>query len=166
MQTPPFPLTEQSEYSSPIGILQIGVLEHSLAWIGLPIMDPINSNMTKKRDSLTMKQIKIALDGYFANANYSFDLPLFLHGSPFQKKVWQALQALPSGQVLSYSDLAGKLKSHPRAIGTACRTNRIPIVIPCHRILAKSGIGGYADAQPGKWPQMKLWLLKHEKVAI
>lgn len=167
MQPPPFPLMEHSQYASPLGILQIGMVEHTLAWIGLPDQTtPATPKSNTKNDSISMQQVKTALDNYFHDASYQFDLSLFLYGTPFQKKVWQALQTLQCNETLSYSELALRLKTHPRAIGNACRTNRIPIVIPCHRILAKSGLGGYAGKQEGKWPQMKIWLLEHEGYQI
>lgn len=166
MQQPPFPLMEQSEYPSPIGLLQIGIVEHALAWIGLPSLE--KSTTSKKnspsKDSISMKQIKIALENYFSNSNYQFELPLFIQGTFFQKKVWQALQSIPWGSTKSYNDLAIELKTHPRAIGNACRTNRIPIVIPCHRITAKAGLGGYGGKLAGDWPAIKQWLLTHEKI--
>jgi len=164
MQAPPFPLMEQSEYASPIGILQIGIIEYALAWIGLPKVDAQNHELKKTTESPSMKQIKKALDGYFSDPLYCFNLPLFIHGTHFQKKVWQEIQTISSGETLTYSDIAARIKSHPRAIGTACRTNNIPLVIPCHRVLGKSSPGGYAGQQTGEWPPIKRWLLEHEGV--
>ena len=59
-------------------------------------------------------------------------------------------------------ELAELLKTHPRAIGQACRRNPVPIIIPCHRILAKNGIGGFAGETLGQWIEIKSWLLAHE----
>ena len=86
------------------------------------------------------------LDAYFAGHLTRFDLPLALSGSPFETRVWTAMQAIPYGETRCYGDLAGTIGSAPRAVGRACGRNPIPIVIPCHRVLAKTGIGGYSGA--------------------
>jgi methylated-DNA-[protein]-cysteine S-methyltransferase len=84
------------------------------------------------------------LDAYFAGKITEFDLPLAPEGSPFEQRVWAAMQQIPYGQTRSYGELAGMIGSAPRAVGRACGSNRIPIVIPCHRVLAKTGLGGYS----------------------
>ncbi len=84
------------------------------------------------------------LDAYFAGELTDFDLPLAPAGSPFEQRVWAAMQTIPYGQTRSYGDLAGAVGSAPRAVGRACRKNPIPIVIPCHRVLARGGLGGYS----------------------
>jgi methylated-DNA-[protein]-cysteine S-methyltransferase len=84
------------------------------------------------------------LTDYFAGARHDFDLPLMPGGSPFETRVWSAMRAIPYGQTRTYGELAHMTDSGPRAVGRACGTNPIPIVIPCHRVLAKGGIGGYS----------------------
>lgn len=84
------------------------------------------------------------LDAYFAGLLTEFDLPLAATGSPFERRVWAAMQTIPYGQTRSYGELAQAIGSAPRAIGGACGKNPIPIVIPCHRVLAKAGLGGYS----------------------
>lgn len=86
-----------------------------------------------------------------------------LKGTDFQKRVWAALLEIPAGQTLTYGELAQKLNSHPRAIGQACRTNPYPVVIPCHRVVSKTGFGGYAGAVSGDLLNFKKWLLQREK---
>ncbi len=86
------------------------------------------------------------LAAYFAGDLRDFNLPLRLRGSAFETRVWAAMQAIPYGETRAYGDLAETLGSAPRAIGRACGTNPIPIVIPCHRVLAKKGLGGYSGA--------------------
>ncbi|HVY53685.1 MAG TPA: methylated-DNA--[protein]-cysteine S-methyltransferase [Gammaproteobacteria bacterium] len=102
------------------------------------------------------------LHAYFKDPKHRFNLSLHIEGSPFQKSVWKALQDIPSGETLTYKDLAEKLKTSPRAIGNACRTNKIAIIIPCHRIVAKSSLGGYSGETKGQMLNMKSWLLQHE----
>lgn len=86
------------------------------------------------------------LDAYFAGALKDFDLPLRPAGSPFELRVWAAMQDIPYGQTRSYGDLAATTHSAPRAVGRACGRNPIPIVIPCHRVLGKGWMGGYSGA--------------------
>jgi methylated-DNA-[protein]-cysteine S-methyltransferase len=86
------------------------------------------------------------LAAYFAGGLREFDLPLRPVGSLFELRVWAAMQEIPYGETRSYGDLAASVGSAPRAVGRACGRNPIPIVIPCHRVLAKGGIGGYSGA--------------------
>src|SRR6478672_4528420 len=87
------------------------------------------------------------MEEYFAGKRTDFDLPLKARGSAFQQKVWAAMQAIPYGQTRSYADLADAIDSGPRAIGGACGRNPIPIVVPCHRVLSRGGIGGYSGGE-------------------
>ena len=84
------------------------------------------------------------LAAYFDGKLSRFDLPLAPAGSPFEKRVWSAMQKIPYGETRCYGDLAAAIQSAPRAVGGACGKNPIPIVIPCHRVLAKGGLGGYS----------------------
>ncbi len=84
------------------------------------------------------------LFGYFDAALTDFDLPLAPTGSRYQRRVWDALQAIPYGQTRSYADIAAVAGGVARAVGQANRANPIPILIPCHRVVAASGLGGYS----------------------
>ena len=86
------------------------------------------------------------LGAYFASSLREFDLPLRPHGSAFEARVWAAMQQIPYGETRCYGDLAAAVGSAPRAVGRACGKNPIPIVIPCHRVLAKVGLGGYSGS--------------------
>jgi methylated-DNA-[protein]-cysteine S-methyltransferase len=86
------------------------------------------------------------LDAYFSSKLTHFDLPLAPAGSRFESRVWSAMQLIPFGETRSYGDLASAVGSAPRAVGGACGRNPIPIVIPCHRVLARGGLGGYSGA--------------------
>lgn len=104
------------------------------------------------------------LRAYFTEPGFDFDLPLSLHGTDYQQRVWHALQRIRSGSVMCYGELAERLSSGARAIGSACRANPVPIVIPCHRVVAANGPGGYSGAVKGVNLDRKLWLLQHETV--
>jgi methylated-DNA-[protein]-cysteine S-methyltransferase len=97
---------------------------------------------------------------YFAGTRTDFDLPLAPPSSPLQARMRDAMTAIPYGETRSYGELAVLLGSNPRAIGQACGSNPIPIVVPCHRVLAAGGrIGGFSA---GDGVATKRWLLGHE----
>ena len=105
------------------------------------------------------------LNEYLINPNFKFDLSLHIGGTTHQRKVWQAIQTIPSGLTRSYADIATQLHSAPRAVGQACGANRLPLVIPCHRVIAKNGgLGGFMNASDGIPIVIKSWLLRHESV--
>jgi methylated-DNA-[protein]-cysteine S-methyltransferase len=84
---------------------------------------------------------------YFAGRRREFALPLAPDGTPFQKTLWQALLAIPYGELRTYCELATELESAPRAVGGACGRNPIPIIIPCHRVVAAGSLGGYSGGR-------------------
>jgi methylated-DNA-[protein]-cysteine S-methyltransferase len=104
------------------------------------------------------------LERYLDDADYRFDLPFDYRGTPFQCKVWRAIASIPSGRTMTYVGIAKQLGTAPRPIGGACGANRIPLVIPCHRVLSANGIGGFMHAKSGFPLDIKRWLLKHEGV--
>jgi len=108
------------------------------------------------------KRVVKQLRYYFSNPDFKFDLALAPSGTDFQKRVWRKLRSCPSGKVWSYGKLADLVNSAPRAVGGACRHNPIPVVVPCHRIVAKQGIGGYSGETSGNYLAIKQWLLQHE----
>ncbi|PTB17161.1 cysteine methyltransferase [Trinickia symbiotica] len=100
---------------------------------------------------------------YFASPRATFDLPLAAVGTPFQRRVWEAMCAIPPGETRTYGELARQVGAMPRAVGQACGDNPFPIVIPCHRVVAANGLGGFAHhAGDGFYPRVKRWLLDHE----
>jgi methylated-DNA-[protein]-cysteine S-methyltransferase len=102
------------------------------------------------------------LEAYRADPDARFDLPLLIEGTPFQRRLWAALCEIPRGTTLTYGELARRLGGQARAVGQACGDNRLPIVIPCHRVVAANGIGGFAHATGGYLLEAKRWLLAHE----
>lgn len=100
---------------------------------------------------------------YFEIPDWRFDLPLAMGGTPFQRRVWEALCRIPSGSTRSYGELADALGSSARAVGGACRRNPVPIVVPCHRVIAAGGgAGGFMGQRDGEALSIKRWLLEHE----
>jgi len=102
---------------------------------------------------------------YFLNPKHVFAGEVCPSGTEYQQSVWRLLQKIPSGKKLTYGQLADQLASGPRAIGNACRNNPIPIIIPCHRVVAKNGLGGFAGKTTGFTVDVKRWLLAHESSA-
>lgn len=111
------------------------------------------------------KRAQRQLEGYRRDPNTAFDLPVTIEGSDLQKAVWQAMCAIPRGKTRTYGELARELGADPRDIGQCCGDNRLPLVIPCHRIVAADGIGGFAHATSGYLLEAKRWLLMHEAAA-
>lgn len=124
---------------SPVGRIRVTESDGAitvLAWTDDPAMPPTTKLL---RDAATQ------LAEYFAGTRAAFDLPLAPAGTEHQKKVWAAMCEIPAGAVRSYGELAREIGSSARAVGTACGKNPIPIIVPCHRILATGGgIGGYS----------------------
>ena len=110
------------------------------------------------------------LERYRDDPDAKFDLPVVVEGSPLQRAVWNAMCAIPRGKTRTYGELARELGAHfpvdARAIGQACGDNRLPIVIPCHRIVAADGLGGFGHSTGGYLLEVKRWLLMHEAPAF
>ena len=99
---------------------------------------------------------------YLDDPKFRFSLPLKLGGTAHQRAVWSQMQKIPCGRTLSYGDIAARLGSGPRAVGQACGANPVAVVVPCHRVIAKSGLGGFAQRDNGFPLTVKAWLLDHE----
>jgi len=104
------------------------------------------------------------LEKYCEDADYRFTLPLKRAGTEFQQKVWDALCSIPRGSTRTYGELAKYLGSAPRAVGQACGANWFPVVVPCHRVTAAGGLGGFSNSDDpnGYLLGVKRWLLAHE----
>jgi methylated-DNA-[protein]-cysteine S-methyltransferase len=102
------------------------------------------------------------LAAYFAGERQEFDLPIVHGRSGLQADVLSALREMPFGETRTYGDLSKSLGAPAQAIGQACGANPLPILIPCHRVLGASGLGGFSA--PGG-VEAKVWLLRHERAA-
>jgi methylated-DNA-[protein]-cysteine S-methyltransferase len=112
-------------------------------------------------DSQLLRRARRELDEYFARKRQTFDLPLRVGGTRFQRAVWDRMLAIPYGETRSYGDVAKSLRSGPRAVGGACGANTIPIFIPCHRVVGAGGaLGGYSG---GRGAAIKIALLELER---
>jgi len=101
---------------------------------------------------------------YLADPDFVFSLPLMAAGSAYQQRVWAAISAIARGTVRTYGQVARDIGSAPRAVGQACGANWFPLIIPCHRVTAAGGLGGFASHadENGFHLSVKRWLLRHE----
>jgi methylated-DNA-[protein]-cysteine S-methyltransferase len=107
-----------------------------------------------------LREARDQLHDYFDGRRLSFQLPLAPHGTPYQRRVWAALCRIPPGQTRSYAEIAREVASAPRAVGQANGRNPLPILIPCHRVVAADGsLGGYSGEGGA---DTKRFLLAHE----
>lgn len=106
------------------------------------------------------------VEAYLRDPAAPFELPLKPVGTRFQRRVWEAITAIPAGEVQSYGAIAKRLRSGPRPVGQACGANHFPLAIPCHRVVSSSGIGGFARNDDGFHVAIKRWLLAHEGVQL
>jgi methylated-DNA-[protein]-cysteine S-methyltransferase len=104
------------------------------------------------------------VERYLADPAYRLDLPLKPVGTRYQRRVWEKIAEIPAGRVRSYGEVAKDLRSGPRAVGQACGANFFPLAIPCHRVVATGGIGGFARGDDGFHLAIKRWLLAHEGI--
>lgn len=149
----------QAIIKAPFGVLGICCTENLLTGIDFIAVDAEVQSPQNQFSKTVCKQ----LSAYFDDPDFQFTLDLKISGTPHQAKVWQAMCAIPRGETMQYGELARELSSSPRAIGQACGANPIPIVIPCHRIVSKTGIGGFAHHRNGYQLDIKHWLLTHEQ---
>jgi len=150
-------MEESAIYHSPIGSLKITADNQYLLAISFD-----GQNATPQSANPVINQAIAELEAYFAGKLNTFSVPYKLTGTDFQNRVWTELSKIPFGKTISYSTLAsnlGDLKSI-RAAGTANGKNKLPIIIPCHRVIGKDGsLVGFSGGI-----ERKKWLLKHEGV--
>ncbi len=150
-------LSALRRYGSPLGPLVLGVAHdrvYDLAYGDRPELPPLDGI------------VREVLDAYFAADPVYLSLlaqiTLAPQGTPFQQQVWRMLLRIPWGQTQTYGALAAVLPSAAQAVGQACKANPIAVLIPCHRVVAVSGLGGYGGARGGMDWERKGWLLRHE----
>lgn len=155
-----YPVAYDYVLSTPVGNVGLATTTK-----GIQVLSYTNARPTKKMPSNGLAaEVHQQLMEYFAVQRINFELPLDAAGTAYQKAVWRQLAKIKFGNVLTYGEVAAKLKSGPRAVGNACRYNPISIIVPCHRVLSKIGIGGYSGCVVGDPIARKQWLLRHEGV--
>ena len=153
---------------TPLGILVLAWEAEGLVCLNLAEdLAPASSEGWVPADDVTPGEpvppaISAAVARYFEEGAAGLQVTLAARGTDFQQRVWRALQAIPPGETRTYGDLARQLGTSARAIGGACRANPCLIVVPCHRVIAKDGLGGFAGDVSGRRLEVKRWLLRHE----
>jgi methylated-DNA-[protein]-cysteine S-methyltransferase len=151
-------------YDSPTGQLGICIDAGSITkiiWLEQDVL-ATETSPSKSINNKLKEEVVSALDDYFESGLFEDEISLCPDGTRFQKRVWQALKRIPSGTVKTYGDVARELKTSSRAVGQACRRNNIPLFIPCHRVVAARGIGGFMGGY--RHVERKRWLLQHEGI--
>jgi methylated-DNA-[protein]-cysteine S-methyltransferase len=145
-------------------VMKVGVSTHDGRVVEIRYL-PLSSSNVSPRNSLAERAVR-QLERYRDDPDTVFDLPLLIEGSPLQRSVWEAMCAIPRGETRTYGAIAQQLGDTDykmlRAVGQACGDNRLPIVVPCHRVVAANGLGGFAHATDGFLIEAKRWLLLHE----
>lgn len=149
----------QARLATPFGIVGVRTEGEALAEI---VYLPRRAGVLPPANALAERACA-QIEKYVADPAYRLRLPLKQIGTAFQRRVWEQIAAIPLGETRTYGDLARALRSAPRAVGQACGTNYFPLVIPCHRVVAAKGLGGFAHASGGYLLEVKRWLLAHEQ---
>lgn len=134
---------------SPIGSLRVWIHDDTVTRLDLPhhMQDEAPKSTPSNGDMRLFHLCVNELNAYFSGRLQTFTLPLAPQGTPFQLRVWEQLKQIPYGQTLTYGELAARIGSPrgARAVGMACHSNPIPILIPCHRVVGKNGsLTGFA----------------------
>jgi methylated-DNA-[protein]-cysteine S-methyltransferase len=147
--------------ATPVGWVTATLAADQVVMVDI-LPDPVPRGADPVSDPLALRVFH-ALSDYFQHGHWPVDLPLAPAGTDFQRSVWDCMLAIPPGRTRSYGDIARELGSSARAVGNACRANPIPLLIPCHRVVAKTGLGGFGGQTLGRLPEIKAWLLHHEQ---
>ena len=141
----------------------IGIRASDTHVTGIRYLSPSVPALAPKKGTVAFLAC-VEIQSYLEDARFRFALPLALAGTRHQLAVWEAMQKIPAGKTRTYGDLARDIGSSPRAVGAACGSNPVPIVVPCHRVIAAGGrIGGFMGARTeGFELSIKRWLLEHE----
>ena len=144
--------------------MKVAVATHDGRISGIRYL-PTDTELKAPANALAERAVR-QLEQYRKDPDVKFDLPLLIEGTEFQKKLWQALCEIPRGRTLTYGEMSRKLGGadfeSARSVGQACGDNKLPIVIPCHRVVAADGIGGFSHSTDGYLIEAKRWLLMHE----
>ena len=151
--------------ATPIGRLLLAGTEEALHYLSFPSgHKAFGPKQGWQRSEAPFGEAKRQLADYFAGKRRSFDLPLVLTGTAFQKRVWKTLRSIPFGETRSYGWLAAEIgrPTASRAVGAANGANPIPVIVPCHRVIGSNGaLTGF-----GGGIETKQFLLGHEGVSV
>ena len=141
----------------------LGIRERGASIVAIDYL-PLTASELSPKSALAAEAAR-QLAAYVEDPRSGFDLPFAANGTPFEDRVWREISAIPPGQVRTYGDIAKSVRSMPRAVGGACGRNPLPLIIPCHRVVAAGGrLGGFMGGNENDPLAVKRWLLRHEGV--
>jgi methylated-DNA-[protein]-cysteine S-methyltransferase len=151
----------ETRYATPfavLGIVSDGKVITSLRYL------PRSTTALAPQDRVAERACR-EIERYLADPEYLFTVPYRLDGTPFQCRIWREIEKLCPIKTNTYGDIARRLRSGPRAVGGACGANPIPLIVPCHRVLAAGGgLGGFMGGKDPFPLSVKRWLLRHEGI--
>ena len=159
MQGSSSPPTWSAKLCAPFAVL--GLRSNGRAIVELAYL-PATERAQAPRDAVAERAVS-ELERYLTDADFPFSVPLEPAGTPFQKRVWDAIGAIPRGESRTYGEIARGVASAARAVGQACGSNPVALIIPCHRVIGSRGaMGGFMHCASGVPLEIKRWLLIHE----
>lgn len=152
-------------------VMQVGIRTESGRLSAITYL-PRSTPLCAPQDALAERAVR-QIERYRGDPDAPFDLPLALAGNALQRAVWTQISAIPRGRTRTYGELTAAIRAadpqidaNPRTVGQACGDNRFPIVIPCHRVVAADGLGGFSHHSDGYLIETKTWLLRHESLPL
>ena len=141
----------------------LGITTEAEHVTGVRFLSPETPAKAPKRGSIAHLAC-VQIQAYLDDGAYEFDLPVKLAGTHHRIQVWEAMRHIPAGRLRTYGEIAKEIGSSARAVGGACGANPVPVVVPCHRVIAAGGdIGGFMGARAEGFERgIKRWLLEHE----
>lgn len=162
--------------ATPFGAMGVRCAEGRIS--ELVFLPAVPAGLVRRPDPLVREACR-QIAAWVRDPHFRFELPLAPRGTDFQRRVWAAIAAVPLGHTRRYGEIARELQSSARAVGQACGDNPHPLVIPCHRVVAAAGLGGFAHHGPAPAGgavaaaaasafhlRAKHWLLAHEAGAV
>ena len=153
-----FVSTHQACISAPFGYVRIWSSSECVTRVELTASKVPSDSPLNKFAKEAQEQIK----AYLKNPAFKFDLPIAINGSAYRKRVWNEIVNIPAGETRTYGEIATLMGSSAIAVGGACGDNGLPLLIPCHRVVGRSGLGGFMHSSVGFSLEVKWWLLNHE----
>lgn len=150
----------ETRYATPFAVL--GIVTDGAVVTGVRYL-PRHTTARVPHDRVAERACR-EIERYLADPAYCFDLPYRLEGTPFQRRVWFEIEKLFPLKTITYGLIAQRIGSAARAVGGACGANPVPLFVPCHRVLAASGLGGFMGGKDDFPLSIKRWLLRHEGI--
>lgn len=157
------PVTGQTEtrYATPFAVL--GMVTDGKVLTSVRYL-PRGTAQVAPQDRVAERACR-EIERYLTDPDYLFTVPYRLEGTPFQHRVWREIEKLCPIKTITYGVMARRLRSGARAVGSACGANPIPLIVPCHRVLAAGGgLGGFMGGKDPFPLSVKRWLLRHEGI--